>query len=323
MNEVPRCPDELLASNLSDVQVRVWLAVRKVQGDNASAYCAFARYGEMTGKTEAQVSKAIKKLVKEGWIVRKGRNLSCVVATPNLASQARQNEQVADTDLASQASKVASQARSLASQATPSNPDNNPDNNPLDDDVEEARASERVVWKDDDEKSRMAALVDELADEYRGPERVDVLFVRLVTRESRRTINRAWLIEQAQRLPWPDMIVCLLHAANWKGDPDAFLQRIVDKRVRLIKAGPNAAAVPARPEQVRHGTGPPGELPGVRRDGAVLELLTAGLLDESRDVDEQVRAHYTQHPDYPTRWLPTSETQALLQRSGGRLRLVG
>lgn len=66
----PRCPDELLASDLPDWAKLVWLAVRKRQGSNADAWGDYADYGDLCGKSYDMVRKAVSKLVKEGWMER-------------------------------------------------------------------------------------------------------------------------------------------------------------------------------------------------------------------------------------------------------------
>ena len=68
-----RVPDELLASGLSDRNVRVWLAVRKVQGANASAWATTEHYAEVAGKTVGATKNALSELAAEGWIEEVGK----------------------------------------------------------------------------------------------------------------------------------------------------------------------------------------------------------------------------------------------------------
>lgn len=79
---LPRCPDELLSSDLSGVCLRVWLAVRKVQGQNAVAYARLDTYARMTGKNRAQVSRALSVLEEAGWVERTREGIACRVPEP-------------------------------------------------------------------------------------------------------------------------------------------------------------------------------------------------------------------------------------------------
>ena len=69
----PRCPDELLASDLSDRNVRVWLAVRKVQGNNDTAWAKTKRYADVAGKSVGATKNALSELASEGWIEEVGK----------------------------------------------------------------------------------------------------------------------------------------------------------------------------------------------------------------------------------------------------------
>ena len=70
----PRCPDELLSADLPDWAKIVWLAVRKRQGNNETAWAGRADYAAMTGKRKTQVSTALTLLKSEGWVVEVDRN---------------------------------------------------------------------------------------------------------------------------------------------------------------------------------------------------------------------------------------------------------
>ena len=80
----PRCPDELLRSALSDVDLRVWLAVRATQGDNDRAWAKTKTYADRSGKAREQVSRALATLVAAGWLAVVGqrgrtREYACLV----------------------------------------------------------------------------------------------------------------------------------------------------------------------------------------------------------------------------------------------------
>ena len=69
----PRVPDELLESSLSDRNVRVWLAVRKVQGSNPSAWARTEHYAEVAGKSLGATKNALSELTAGGWIEEVGK----------------------------------------------------------------------------------------------------------------------------------------------------------------------------------------------------------------------------------------------------------
>lgn len=115
----------------------------------------------------------------------------------------------------------------------------------LHDDVvdEDARAREAddgstspVTWKDDEERGLMQAQLAETLAAWPHATLVDRLYVAVVLRDHRQQVPRTWLIEQAKRMPWPDFVLSVLYAASWKGNPQKYLARILDARVRLIDA---------------------------------------------------------------------------------------
>ena len=63
-----RSPEELLCSDLPDWAVRVWIAVRAVQGANDEAWAFYEEYAARSNKSEAMVRKAVGLLKREGWI---------------------------------------------------------------------------------------------------------------------------------------------------------------------------------------------------------------------------------------------------------------
>lgn len=71
----PRCPDEILTSGLPDWCVRVWLAVRAVQGNNEHTTCGTDYLADRAGKSRTRVSRALAVLEELGWIetVHEGR----------------------------------------------------------------------------------------------------------------------------------------------------------------------------------------------------------------------------------------------------------
>lgn len=77
-SDVPRVPDELLASDLADWIKLVWITIRKVQGDNGTAFASIQHYATRCGKSRPNVSAAIKLLESTGWIERlNGRYVRC------------------------------------------------------------------------------------------------------------------------------------------------------------------------------------------------------------------------------------------------------
>ena len=69
----PRVPDALLQSELSDRNVRVWLAVRKVQGANPTAWAEADHYAHVAGKTLGATKNALSELTRDGWIETVGK----------------------------------------------------------------------------------------------------------------------------------------------------------------------------------------------------------------------------------------------------------
>ena len=69
----PRVPDALLQSDLSDRNVRVWLAVRKVQGANDSAWARAEHYAAVAGKTLGATKNALAQLTADGWLEEIGK----------------------------------------------------------------------------------------------------------------------------------------------------------------------------------------------------------------------------------------------------------
>lgn len=66
----PRCPDELLESGLPDWCVRVWLAVRAIQGNNPHTECGTDYIADRAGKSRTRVSRALAVLEETGWVER-------------------------------------------------------------------------------------------------------------------------------------------------------------------------------------------------------------------------------------------------------------
>lgn len=64
----PRCPDEILTSGLPDWCVRVWLAVRAIQGNNAQTECGTDYIAARSGKSRSRVSRALAVLEETGWV---------------------------------------------------------------------------------------------------------------------------------------------------------------------------------------------------------------------------------------------------------------
>lgn len=76
----PMVPDELLTSPLPDWVKMVWLAIRKVQGDNPAAFGSHAYYAERCGKSRPTISNAMRILSATGWIESlTGRRIRCMI----------------------------------------------------------------------------------------------------------------------------------------------------------------------------------------------------------------------------------------------------
>ena len=78
--DVQRVPDELLVSKLPPPALRLWLAIRKRQGDNAAAWYPLIEYARMADVKEKEVYKYISLLEEYGWLRRgEGKHLTCLV----------------------------------------------------------------------------------------------------------------------------------------------------------------------------------------------------------------------------------------------------
>lgn len=126
---VPRVPDELLSSTMPDWMMRIWLAVRKVQGSNTWAWAAQKHYAEMTGKGKGQVSRGIAALIEAGWLeAGEGRQLRCHVGEASTANPFAKPEKVAQDatnpteEVEQDATAVAQDATEVEQDATPYNP---------------------------------------------------------------------------------------------------------------------------------------------------------------------------------------------------------
>lgn len=80
---VPKVPDEILVARLPAPALRVWLAIRSRQGDNASAWYPHVEYARMAAVKEKDVYALIRTLEAYGWLVAgSGKHLSCLVGRP-------------------------------------------------------------------------------------------------------------------------------------------------------------------------------------------------------------------------------------------------
>lgn len=74
----PRIPEELLTSNLPFPAFRLWLAIRKRQGENATAWHPVTTYAREARVHVKKVYRYLDALVESGWIERgEGKHLSC------------------------------------------------------------------------------------------------------------------------------------------------------------------------------------------------------------------------------------------------------
>lgn len=82
-NAVPRVPDEILVARLPAPALRVWLAIRSRQGDNASAWYPHVEYARMAAVKDKDVYAILRTLEAFGWLATgSGKHLTCLVGRP-------------------------------------------------------------------------------------------------------------------------------------------------------------------------------------------------------------------------------------------------
>ena len=80
---LPRVPDSLLTAKLPAPALRLWLAVRKRQGDNGSTWQPLAALARMADVKEKDAYRWRALLVDLGWLVLgEGRHIRCALGRP-------------------------------------------------------------------------------------------------------------------------------------------------------------------------------------------------------------------------------------------------